>query len=179
MVAYQAFEFSLLVRRGRDEFQALFTDSEFLGVGAELVLELVLAIAAAWFVTPLAIPGDGWAALVVGLLIMCVGTAIRLWAVVVLGRFFRPTVVLQPEHRVIEDGPYRFVRHPSYTGILLVQAGFGLALGNFLSLAICVAITLHGVRSRIFSEEETLCNGLGDEYRDYAARTSRLVPGVW
>jgi protein-S-isoprenylcysteine O-methyltransferase Ste14 len=179
LAAYQAFEVALVARRGWKESRAAFFDLEVLGIGALLLIAALLAAAVAWFVTPLAIPGNGWGALVVGVLVMCAGVAIRLWAVIALGRFFRPVVVLQSDHRVITEGPYRLVRHPSYTGILLAQAGFGIALGNFLSIAICVAIPLLLLQSRIAHEEEALDSGLGDEYRAYAARTSRLVPGIW
>ena len=179
MAAYQVIEGALVARRGWGEFRATLMDPEIRGISAQLAIEVLLAVAVAWFATPLAVPGSGWVALILGILVMCAGVAIRLWAVVALGHFFRPMVVLQTDHRVITDGPYRLVRHPSYTGMLLVQAGFGIALGNFLSMAICIVIPLHGVLSRISHEEEALSRGLGDEYRTYAARTSCLVPGIW
>jgi protein-S-isoprenylcysteine O-methyltransferase Ste14 len=178
-IAYAVFEVGLAVRFGWKEFRTTLEDSESRSFGTQLVTGAVLATVAAWLITPLAIPGDGWAALLVGLPMMWIGVAIRLWAVIALGRFFRLTVVLQPDHRVVTEGPYRFVRHPSYTGMLLVLVGFGIALGNFLSIAICIAIPLNSVRLRIANEETALNDALGDEYRAYSAQTKRLIPGVW
>ena len=66
------------------------------------------------------------------------GVAFRLWAVLSLGRFFRVAVTTQDDHRLIERGPYRRLRHPSYTGALVTLFGFGLTIGNWLSLAAAV-----------------------------------------
>ena len=77
---------------------------------------------------------DGWAPVIVGTAILLAGAAFRIWAILSLGRFFTVTVTIQPEHRVVEDGPYRRLRHPSYTGLLAALLGVGLALGNWLSL---------------------------------------------
>src|SRR5262249_45144267 len=74
---------------------------------------------------------------IVGLPVMWLGLALRIWAVVALGSSFRTTVEVDPGQAVVTRGPYRWVRHPSYTGLLLILAGFGLALCNWLSLAIC------------------------------------------
>jgi protein-S-isoprenylcysteine O-methyltransferase Ste14 len=122
---------------------------------------------------------DGWAPVIVGTAILLAGAAFRIWAILSLGRFFTVTVTIQPEHRIIEDGPYRRVRHPSYTGLLAALAGFGLALGNWLSLLALAVLPLVGILLRIWAEESTLVRALGEDYRAYAARTDRLVPGVW
>src|SRR5690348_13756232 len=71
----------------------------------------------------LALPGPGWWPLVLGAVVFAAGLALRAWAVKELGRFFKFTVVVQEEHRVVDTGPYRLIRHPSYTGLLLVELG--------------------------------------------------------
>jgi protein-S-isoprenylcysteine O-methyltransferase Ste14 len=72
------------------------------------------------------------------------------------------------------------VRHPSYTGLLLLIAlGFGLGVGNWLSLAICAVIPLVGLLPRMAVEEAELARVLGDRYRSYQKATRRLVPGLW
>jgi protein-S-isoprenylcysteine O-methyltransferase Ste14 len=66
----------------------------------------------------------------VGLLVMWTGLAVRIWAIAVLGNSFRTTVEVDTSQRVVDSGPYRWVRHPSYTGIVLLLAGLGLVYGN-------------------------------------------------
>ena len=96
-----------------------------------------------------------------------------------LGRFFQLTVVVQEDHRVVESGPYRVVRHPSYSGLLLIFVGVGFTLGNWLSVAACLVLPLLGLLVRIRSEEAVLNRELGEPYRAYSARTRRLVPRLW
>jgi protein-S-isoprenylcysteine O-methyltransferase Ste14 len=111
-------------------------------------------------------------------MIVC-GVALRLWAIHELGRFFRIVVTIQPDHRVVDTGPYRFVRHPSYTGLLLALAGAGVALDSWLSLLALTALPLAGILVRIRVEESALLDALGESYAAYEARTDRLIPGVW
>jgi protein-S-isoprenylcysteine O-methyltransferase Ste14 len=79
----------------------------------------------------------------------------------------------------VTRGPYARIRHPSYTGLLLIVAGFGLAVGNWLSLALCLLLPLPAVVWRIRVEEAELERVLGEAYAAYRARTARLVPGLW
>jgi protein-S-isoprenylcysteine O-methyltransferase Ste14 len=116
---------------------------------------------------------------VAGLVVMWVGLAVRGWAMVVLGSAFRTTVEVDPGQAVVSTGPYRWVRHPSYAGLLLIVAGFGLAVGNWLALAVCLVLPLPAVLRRIAVEEAELTGVLGDAYRSYRARTRRLIPGIW
>jgi protein-S-isoprenylcysteine O-methyltransferase len=121
----------------------------------------------------------GWVPVLVGTALLLAGAAFRGWAILVLGRFFTVTVTIQPDHRLVEAGPYRRLRHPSYTGLLVSMLGLGIALGNWLSVLALVALPLAGILLRIRAEESALAAALGDRYRDYAARTDRLIPGVW
>lgn len=114
-----------------------------------------------------------------GLILMWLGLAIRIWSVVTLGASFRTTVEVDADQPLVESGPYRYVRHPSYTGILLLAAGYGVALGNWLSLAILVAVPLVTTIRRITVEEATLTEVLGAPYESYKHRTKRLLPGLW
>jgi protein-S-isoprenylcysteine O-methyltransferase Ste14 len=117
--------------------------------------------------------------LVTGEIIAWLGLAIRLWSIIVLGRSFRLTVEVDSDQAVVDRGPYRWVRHPSYSGLLLIAVGFGIALGNWLSLAILVVVPLIVIIRRIGVEEEQLIAVMGQPYVEYRARTKRLVPGVW
>jgi protein-S-isoprenylcysteine O-methyltransferase Ste14 len=115
---------------------------------------------------------------VAGGVVLWLGLAVRVWAVAALGGAFRTTVEVDPGQAVVTSGPYRWVRHPSYTGLLLIVAGFGLAAGNWLSLA-AVLLVLPAFVRRIHVEEAELERVLGDAYRRYEGETARLVPGIW
>ena len=80
---------------------------------------------------------------------------------------------------MVTTGPYTWIRHPSYAGLLLIVAGLGLARGNWLSAAACLALPLPAIAWRIHVEEAELGRVLGDAYRAYQTRTARLIPGRW
>jgi protein-S-isoprenylcysteine O-methyltransferase Ste14 len=131
--------------------------------------------------SPLRIPGagaGGWP-IIAGLVIIWLGLVIRVWSVVVLGRSFRTTVEVDAAQPVVSRGPYRWVRHPSYTGLLLTAAGFGLAFGTWPGLVFCLVLPPVAILRRIGVEETELTRVLGDPYRDYQDHTRRLIPGVW
>jgi protein-S-isoprenylcysteine O-methyltransferase Ste14 len=127
----------------------------------------------------LTLPGPGWWPLAIGLGVFGAGLALRGWAVHELGRFFKFTVVVQAEHRVVDTGPYRLIRHPSYTGLLTAALGLGIALGTWLSIPACTLPPLIGFSIRLTHEERILARELGEPYRSYMERTRKLIPGVW
>jgi len=112
----------------------------------------------------------------VGLALVWAGIALRLWAVLVLGRFFRTIVVVQDEHRLVTKGPYRLLRHPSYTGTLLTMLGFGLGFGNWIALALLTAGPFLAYSYRIAVEEDALRSRFGAEYEAFARDRRRLIP---
>jgi protein-S-isoprenylcysteine O-methyltransferase Ste14 len=114
-----------------------------------------------------------------GLIVMWLGLAIRVWAIATLGEVFRTTVEVDPGQTVVSSGPYRWVRHPSYSGLLLIVAGCGLAAGDWLALAVCALLPLPALLRRIQVEEAELTGVLGDRYRAYQRQTKRLIPGLW
>lgn len=117
---------------------------------------------------------------VMGVVVMWLGIALRRWSIWTLGVFFRRDIAVQEGHRVIQRGPYRVVRHPSYSGDLLTFLGLGAALANWSSVVVCFVPPLIGYGRRLLVEEEVLGEGLGEEYASYKGRTRwRLVPGVW
>lgn len=113
------------------------------------------------------------------LALYCAGLALRWYAIIHLGRFFTVDVAIAEGHRVIDTGPYRFVRHPSYAGALLAFAGLGLLTGNAFSLALFLVPIAGAYLYRIRIEEAALRQGIGEAYVAYSARTARLVPGVF
>ena len=116
---------------------------------------------------------------VAGLVVIWVGLAVRLWAVMTLGGSFSTFVQVDTDQAVVSRGPYRWVRHPSYTGLLLVALGFGLGARNWLSLLICAVVPLLGLLPRMALEESEMTRVLGEQYRSYQRSTHRLVPGLW
>jgi protein-S-isoprenylcysteine O-methyltransferase Ste14 len=120
-----------------------------------------------------------WPVFVLGLVLMASGGVVRQWAILVLGRFFTVDVRVQPGQTVVDRGPYRWVRHPAYTGMIVFLVGVGLALTNWLSLIVLAVVPTAGLLIRIHSEERVLLGALGDEYRSYAAERRRLFPGIW
>ena len=116
---------------------------------------------------------------VAGAVFVWMGLAVRLWAVMTLGGSFRTSVEVDADQAVVTRGPHRWVRHPSYTGLLLVALGIGVGIDNWLSLAICVTVPAVGLLPRIAVEESEMVRVLGDEYRRYQIGTYRLIPGLW
>ena len=116
---------------------------------------------------------------VIGLVLFVAGIALRWSAIIYLGRFFTVDVSISAEHKVIDSGPYRLIRHPSYSGGLLAFIGFGLCLRNWIAFLVLMVPITAGFLWRIHVEEDALKQALGEEYRRYAAHTKRLVPFVY
>jgi protein-S-isoprenylcysteine O-methyltransferase len=114
-----------------------------------------------------------------GLALFIGGLALRWYAIVHLGRFFTVNIAVAADQRVVSDGPYRFLRHPSYTGALIAFLGLGLCLGNFASIAVSIVPTAAAFLYRIHVEEAALQSALGSAYADYMQRTKRLIPFVY
>jgi protein-S-isoprenylcysteine O-methyltransferase Ste14 len=115
-----------------------------------------------------------------GLVVMSLGLALRVWSIAALGGAFRTTVEVEPGQPLVSTGPYRWVRHPSYAGLLLIAAGLGVARNAWLSLGACVLLLLPALVRRIHVEEAELARVLGDAYRDYESKTTaRLIPRLW
>jgi protein-S-isoprenylcysteine O-methyltransferase Ste14 len=120
-----------------------------------------------------------WLLFGVGIAVVVTGSVVRLWAITTLGRWFTYDVRVTEGQPVVQSGPYRWVRHPSYTGVLLVLLGIGLTLGNWLSVVLIVVLPTIGLVRRIRVEEAALLGTLGEPYARYAAGRSRLFPRLW
>jgi protein-S-isoprenylcysteine O-methyltransferase Ste14 len=127
----------------------------------------------------LRIGADTWWTLGLGVGVALAGAALRVWAIVTLGRFFRREVTIEPGQRIVRRGPYRVLRHPSYAGLVLFSAGIGLAFGSWAGAAVAAAAMTAGLVPRIRVEERVLAGAFGAEYHEYARATARLVPGLW
>jgi protein-S-isoprenylcysteine O-methyltransferase Ste14 len=114
-----------------------------------------------------------------GIAIWLGGIAFRLYSIRVLGRFFTYDVAITSGQHVVEAGPYRWVRHPSYVGALLALLGFGMTMTNWVAVVLPVCCGAFGYLYRIPIEERALTRGLGEPYMEYMKRTWRLVPYVF
>jgi protein-S-isoprenylcysteine O-methyltransferase Ste14 len=168
-----------------------FSGSSDLGIGRRedpssrwiFVPLIIIAIVFAWLPPHLdrlnrwTIDGDTVRYL--GLIITAIGGFVRVAAVFDLGHRFSMFVAVQPDHRLKTDGFYRFVRHPSYLGALLVMTGWALVfrsvIGLLLTAAMCVPII-----ALIRAEEEFFVREFGEQYRSYQQHTRwRLFPLIY
>jgi len=115
----------------------------------------------------------------VGILMMISGIIFRRYAIGVLGEFFTATVQIRKDHQIIKNGPYRFIRHPSYLGILILALGNGIALANWISFLLCLALPIAGIILRIRVEEKVLAQHFGEQYQNYKKNTWRILPYIY
>jgi protein-S-isoprenylcysteine O-methyltransferase Ste14 len=148
-----------------------------LAIGTRIGIFAALAIGA--LAPSLRAGADTWWTLGMGVGVALAGIALRVWAIVTLGRFFRRGVTIEPGQRIVRRGPYRVLRHPSYTGLVLFCAGIGLAFGSWIGAAVAALAMAVGLVPRIRVEERALAGAFGADYADYARSTARIVPGVW
>ena len=127
--------------------------------------------------TLLGIQGD--APVAVGVILMWSGLLLRMWAILTLGTEFRTTVEVTRHQQLVESGPYRLLRHPAYTGVLLLTTGYGVTSGVWPALAISIAGPTAVFIRRIRVEEQALVTVMGETYVDYKRRTRALIPYVW
>lgn len=120
------------------------------------------------------VPALDWA----GLIAQAVGMVFAVWARLALGRNWSGRVTLKEDHQLVITGPYRWVRHPIYTGLLLGLLGL-LELSARVWCLAALALFGAGFVQRVGREERLMVAEFGDAYRAYQARTRALVPGLW
>jgi protein-S-isoprenylcysteine O-methyltransferase Ste14 len=177
-ICFALSEVSIRFRSARNRGGSNADRGSIVAVVVGVAAGVVVAIRSADGVEATTIPGR-WVPLVVGLALMWAGIALRQWAVWALGRFFTVVVRVADGQSVVDRGPYGWVRHPSYTGLLLTLTGLGAALGNWLSVLALAVLPSIGLVIRIRVEERALLAALGEPYREYAGRHPRLLPGIW
>jgi protein-S-isoprenylcysteine O-methyltransferase Ste14 len=124
------------------------------------------------------LPLGGWLTWT-GVAIMISGIVFRRHAISVLGKYFTASVQIQKDHELIKAGPYRYIRHPSYLGILILTVGLGIALSNWVSLLLCIVLPAIGIMRRVKVEEKELELHFGDRYLDYRKSTWRIIPYIY
>jgi protein-S-isoprenylcysteine O-methyltransferase len=167
-----------IVRRARAAAGAKSADRESLAV---LWVVITLAIMGAIAVSPIpagrmTLPASAVRAVALAFLVG--GMAFRWWAVITLGRFFTVDVATYADHALVDHGPFRWVRHPSYTGLLSAFFGVGVAMGSWLSVLALMPPIVFALAYRMRVEEAALRAALGSDYDAYCARTKRILPGI-
>ena len=152
--------------------------------GSLLMLWMVIAsamTASIWHaeVSPKNMFGGAYGLKPAAVVVLAAALAIRWTAVLTLGKSFSSNVAIQDSQRVKKDGLYRFVRHPSYLGLLMVFLAVGLHSRNWLSFALAFIPTTAVLLYRMQLEEAVLRSAFGEDYVAYARRTKRLLPGVY
>jgi protein-S-isoprenylcysteine O-methyltransferase len=122
---------------------------------------------------------SGPAVTVAAVTLFAAGLILRWWAIVTLGRFFTVDVTTEKDHELVERGPFQWVRHPSYTGVLLAFVGWALTLRNWAAMTVVLVPIFVAFWRRMNVEEEALVQALGDKYCEYMRRTNRLIPGIY
>ncbi len=112
----------------------------------------------------------GWVQYV-GMVGMALAAVLREWSVLTLGAFFSNVVEIEQGHQLITTGPYRWLRHPAYTGLLVFFTAAALALGTWIGAVIAFVLILLALRYRIGIEERLLAETFGSAYQAYAGRT--------
>jgi protein-S-isoprenylcysteine O-methyltransferase Ste14 len=120
----------------------------------------------------------GWT-FYLGIALMLGGIVLRQWSIAILGKFFSMLVSIQEGQSIIREGPYRFIRHPSYTGALLTLSGIGLAIQSWGALLVLIVIFCIVYGYRIHIEEKALVLHTGEEYIAYMKTTKMLIPFIF
>lgn len=107
------------------------------------------------------------------------GLIFRSWAYITLGKFFTMHLQTKDDQVLVENGPYRFLRHPSYTGAFLTYTFIPLFLGSYRAALLSAILLLFAFYRRITHEERMLESHMGESYRNFCLKRSRLIPFVW
>jgi protein-S-isoprenylcysteine O-methyltransferase Ste14 len=122
--------------------------------------------------------GSSWVR-IASLILLALGLSIRWVSIFSLGNAFSVNVAIHADQKLYRRGLFAVVRHPSYTGMLLIFAALGLSVQNWISLAIVIVPPLLALLYRIHVEELALARAFGAEYQQYRQSTKRLIPGVY
>ncbi len=114
-----------------------------------------------------------------GLSLSVLGNAIWFWGYQTLGRFYSQALVIYQGHQLVERGPFRFVRHPMYTGLILVYVGIGWAVQSWAAVVLTGLAATMLPAYRIHVEEKALISEFREQYISYSKRVKRLIPFIF
>ena len=116
---------------------------------------------------------------VAGLFLIPAGLAVRIEAAKTLGAFYTRTLMKAENQNLIREGIYKYLRHPGYSGTLLLYIGCGFTAGNWIALPVCALLPVFGYIYRITVEEKMLAGIFGNDYIEYSKTTKRLIPFIY
>ncbi|MFQ6606884.1 MAG: methyltransferase family protein [Fidelibacterota bacterium] len=179
IILFPVSELLLLLFRRRQDPSSQDVDKGSLRVLWITILASVgITVSLQWYsLTPL--PFSRVSLQEISLLFLISGYVLRWISILILGRWFTPQVTIQPHQVLIQKGPYKRLRHPSYTGLLLEFVGLGIFFGTWVSLLIMTVPITIAIINRINTEEAALLATFGETYRQYQQRTKRLFPGIY
>ena len=114
-----------------------------------------------------------------GLCMIVAGIIIRMISIGTLGKYFTVNLAVHEDHKLVRNGLYRYIRHPSYTGSLLSFLGLGLTFNNWIGLVVIFIPILSSFLYRINIEEKLLLDRFGSEYSEYKTHSKRLIPMIY
>jgi protein-S-isoprenylcysteine O-methyltransferase len=172
-------ELGLTLKKRSKESSARIADQGSLSLLWIVILVSVVLAFNLVYLAPAAAMADAPEWRLLGAALFVAGLVLRWYSIIHLGRFFTVNVAIATDHRLIDTGPYRFIRHPSYTGALMAFLGLGLCMANWASLAALIVPVWLVFLRRMQVEETALLRAFAASYEDYMQRTKRLIPGVY
>jgi len=131
-----------------------------------------------YLLMPQVLPRTQWLQLA-GLVLISASMFLHGWARLALRGMYTGHVQVQADHPLVQQGPYRVLRHPGYAGYILMALGITIGYSSLIGLAGIPLLLLPGLILRMKVEEKLLAEEYGEEFYLYAQRTKRLIPGIW
>lgn len=113
-----------------------------------------------------------------GLLIILIGVTVRWISIIQLSSAFTVDVAIANDHKLKTNGIYKYIRHPSYSGLLLIMTGFAICMNSVISLFVAIVPMVAAILYRIYVEEQMLTNEFGDVYTSYKKQASKVIPWI-
>ena len=114
-----------------------------------------------------------------GLLLLIIGGITMCAGRITLGRYAFLIITIETTQKLVKKGPYAYIRHPIYTGVLFLFLGYIISFSSIIGLIIIIPFFIFWGRKRMNLEEKQLINTFGDEYREYMTKTKRLIPMIY
>jgi len=140
---------------------------------------VILNFSLGWLFPTAAIPWQRTALFSIGITLILLGVALRWYAIWTLGTYFTRDVAVSTDQKIVQSGPYHYIRHPAYSGTFLTMLGLGLAMTNWASLVALLLCVFAGHMYRVSVEEKALSQIIGQSYRQYMQHTKRFIPWVF
>lgn len=114
----------------------------------------------------------------IGSICIVTGVFLRVYSVLTLGKFFTLSVQVTSKQKIIQTGPYKYVRHPAYSGSILSLIGIAFSFRDIIGIILTIAIITIIYRYRIKVEEKMLEKTFPDSYKEYKKRTKKIIPFI-